>query len=189
MLKKVVVRIPFVHGLDFPTRKLDARRDQEKFLNLITVIAFMHQFQREERVMQIQGRDIEATIQDDYRLAYDLFMHGTLQNTLSDLPKMARDLHKGIPSLRKKVAKTEGRKEKDVLFTCKMLVDHTGFSFVQVRNYLRALEEYEIIELATGYQNGQKKVYRLVAESLNEINLSMIPTPEELEKRLRERET
>ena len=191
MLKNVVVRIPFARHLDFPVRKLDARRDQMKFLNLIDIIAFMHQFQREERVMQEDGREvayIEATVQD-YKLAYELFMHGILQNTLSDLPKMARDLHKGILSLRKKVAKEEGRKEKDVLFTRKMLVDHTGFSFVQVRNYIRALEEYEIIEVAGGYQNGQKKVYRVVAESLEEINLSMIPTPEELEKKLREPQT
>jgi DNA primase catalytic core len=191
MLKNVVVRIPFAHLLDFPTRKIDARRDQEKFLNLITVIAFLYQFQREEKVLQIQGHDIpyiEATL-DDYRLAHDLFMHGILQNTLSDLPKMARDLHKGILALRKRVSKAEGRKEKDVLFTRKMLVDHTGFSFVQVRNYIRTLEENEIIEVAGGYQNGQKKVYRLVAEDLEDINLSMIPAPEAVEERLAEAAT
>jgi len=188
MLRNVVVRIPFADRLDFPTRKIDARRDQEKFLNLITVIAFIHQYQREEKIMTIEGREmpyIEATF-DDYEIAFDLFMNGILQNTVSDMPKMARDLHKSILKLRKKIAKQEGRKEKDVLFTRKMLVDFTGFSFAQVRNYMRVLEENEIVEIASGYQTGQKKVYRVTSDDLENINLAMIPTPDEIRKKLEE---
>ena len=186
MLENMLLRNNFTKLLDFPGRRLYARRDQKKFLYLMEVITFLHQYQREEQMMLLDGEEvrfIQVTLQD-YDMAYDLFMNGILQNTLSDLPKMARDLHRGIIGLRKKVGEQQGRKEKDVLFTRKMLVDHTGFTFAQVRNYMRVLEEYEIVEVSGGYQNGRKKQYRLVEESIDTVDLSMIPSPYEIRKRM-----
>ena len=188
MLRNIVVRTPYAHHLKFPTRKIDARRDQQKFLNLIAVITFVYQFQREEGVIREEGREIpcvDSTL-EDYKLAYDLFMNGIVQNTLSDLPKMARDLHKGILGLRKKVAKEEGRKAKDVLFTRKMLMQHTGFTFAQMRNYMRVLEEYEIVDIVSGGMGGKHKQYRLLEEDIDLVNVSMIPSPEELKKLVEE---
>ena len=186
LLENVVIRNKFTKLLGFPGSRLGARRHQEKFLYLIEVIAFLHQFQRETQEMYMDGEDVRfiAVTLQDYDLTYDLFMNGILQNTLSDLPKMARDLHKGILEIRKKVAQEEGRKEKEILFTRKMLVDHTGFTFAQVRNYMRVLEEYEIVEVTGGYQNGRKKQYRLVEERIDTVDLSMIPSPEEIRTRM-----
>ena len=49
---------------------------------------------------------------------------------------------------------------------------------------MRVLEENEIVEIASGYQTGQKKVYRLVSEDIEYINLAMIPKPDEIGKKL-----
>ena len=190
LLKKVTVNNPFAPYIHFPTKKLEARRDHKKFLRLIAVITFLHQYQREVKVEFVDDRDleyIECTI-GDYRIAYDLFMHGILQNTISDIPKMARDLHKAIKQLRGEISTKEKRKEKDVLFTRKMLVDHTGYTFAQVRNYMRVLEENEIVEISNGQAGVRKKIYRLIEEDLENINLSMIPSPDEMLEKIKENE-
>jgi len=39
-----------------------------------------------------------------------------------------------------------------------------------------------VVEIVSGYQSGKKKQYRLLEKRLEEFNLSVIPTPEEMEK-------
>ena len=46
VLEDVKVVIPYVHLLRFPSRWLRTRRDHERFLCLIDVLAFLHQYQR-----------------------------------------------------------------------------------------------------------------------------------------------
>jgi len=53
LLKKVLVFNPFAESLSFPTSKLKTRRDNEKFLRLINVICFLHQYQRKAVFVKI----------------------------------------------------------------------------------------------------------------------------------------
>ena len=46
LLKKILVFNPYAESLSFPTSKLKTRRDNDKFLRLINVICFLHQYQR-----------------------------------------------------------------------------------------------------------------------------------------------
>ena len=46
LLKKVLVFNPYAELLTFPTSKLKSRRDNEKFLRLISMVCFLHQYQR-----------------------------------------------------------------------------------------------------------------------------------------------
>ena len=145
LLTPCVIFNPFTPLLDFPMGRLTARRDQEKFLNVIEAVCFVHQYQREEQSMFVDGREvkyIECTL-DDYRVAYKIYVENVLINSLLDMPKMARDLHEEIIRIRREIANEEGKKPSDVLFTRAQIRERTNFTFVQVRNYMRILEEYE----------------------------------------------
>jgi len=50
---------------------------------------------------------------------------------------------------------------------------------------MRTLESHEIVEILSGGKGGKRKQYRLLVESPKTVNLSMIPTPNELEKRIK----
>jgi len=65
-----------------------------------------------------------------------------------------------------------------------MLVDFTSYTPRQVKRYMAVLEEYEVVEIVGGYQSGRKKQYRLLEECLEEFNLSVIPSPEEIRRRV-----
>jgi DNA primase len=89
LLESVWVVIPYVELLTFPDRWLRTRRDHERFLCLIEVLAYLHQFQRPRKVHE--GREyIEASTQD-YRWAYFLASR-VLQNSLDELSRWAREL-------------------------------------------------------------------------------------------------
>ena len=94
MLEEVAIVVPYVDHLTFPTRWLRTRRDNERFLCLIEVSAFLHQHQRER--CSCRGPDgsevvyVEANL-DDYRLAYEL-AKDVLRDTLHELSISAREL-------------------------------------------------------------------------------------------------
>ncbi len=89
----VHVIIPFAEKLTFPSKDRRARRDFPKLLNLIRVITFLHQYQRD---IHEQGdrRFIEAT-SDDYALAHALAAP-TFAETLDTLDRRDRLLLKAI---------------------------------------------------------------------------------------------
>ena len=95
LLKKIPVFNPYATFLTFPSSRLQTRRDNEKLLKLINVIAFLHQYQRKVKKMKLENNEvleyIECTI-NDYRIAYELLKDGLLDNTLDDLPRPAREL-------------------------------------------------------------------------------------------------
>ena len=83
------VIIPFAEKLTFPCKDRRARRDFSKLLNLIRVIAFLHQYQRDIHE-QGERRFIEAT-SADYALAYELACT-TFAETLDALDRRDRRL-------------------------------------------------------------------------------------------------
>lgn len=190
LLEPVNVVIPYAEHLDFPAHRINSRRDQDKLLNLIQVIVFLHQHQRQKHTISIDDQDftyIEATLQD-YQIAYDLFMGGVIQNTLSDVPKMSRDLHKHIKRYVTSMAKQRQVGTTDILFTRKLAAKISDYSFAQVRNYMKVLEQYEIVEVVNADTKQKRKVYRLVEENLEELKLNMIPTPKQLQTTLEKEE-
>jgi len=71
LLEPVRVAIPFSDRLRFPSRWLRARRDHERFLGLVAMVAFVRQHSRTVRKDASEEAFIEATV-EDYREAYDL---------------------------------------------------------------------------------------------------------------------
>jgi hypothetical protein len=95
LLRKIHVFNPYAPLLTFPSSRLQTRRDNEKLLKLISVICFLHQYQRPLKTHKAGHNDIIEYIEatpDDYRIAYDLLSDGVLDNTLDDLPRPAREL-------------------------------------------------------------------------------------------------
>jgi hypothetical protein len=89
LLQPVSVVIPYVNWLTFPDQWLRSRRDHDRFLTLIEVLAYLHQHQRPRKVHK--GCEyIEATL-EDYRWAYFLARR-VLQQSLDELSRWAREL-------------------------------------------------------------------------------------------------
>ena len=80
LLEPLPVVIPFATQLSFPSSWMRTRRDHARFLNLIEVSAFLHQYQRVKK-----SGAIVATVAD-YAVAYQLAAQ-VLTETLSELRK------------------------------------------------------------------------------------------------------
>ena len=186
MLRSVQVFNPFAELLSFPTARLRSRRDNEKFLRLISAICFLHQYQRPLKTLDVDSGEqieyIECSI-DDYRIAYELLSDGVLENTLDDLPAPARKLLDLIKKYLEKRSKSEGSSADRIAFERKDIREFTSWSFAQVRNNFRILKDYEYIRLIKA-QNGLANQYRLTQGYTGLDFLHTILSPEELKKRI-----
>ncbi len=186
LLRPVLVFNPFAEALTFPTSKLRTRRDNDKFLRLINVIAFLHQYQRKTRERKLPDGQVIEYIEctpEDYRVAYELLADGVLDNTLDDLPRPARKLLDHIKRYLQERSERDGVPENRLLFERKDIREYTSWSFAQVRNGFRTLRDYEYIQLIRS-QNGVASQYRLNG-SYSELDfLSRILKPEELVSRI-----
>jgi hypothetical protein len=145
MLRSVQVFNPFAELLSFPTARLRSRRDNEKFLRLISAICFLHQYQRPLKTLEVDSGEqieyIECSI-DDYRIAYELLSDGVLEKTLDDLLAPARKLLDLIKKYLEKRSKSESTPADRIVFERKDIREFTSWSFAQVRNNFRILKDY-----------------------------------------------
>ena len=175
LLERVIVFIPYVNHLKFPSRWLRTRRDNERFLCLIEAVTFWHQHQRE------QGRTVEGTryilsTAEDYRLAFRL-TQGVLLNSLHELSREGQELLELVRCY------VHDRGE-DTVFTRKELRQFTNQQDYRLRVTLNELIEMEYVGVVSGC-NGKAFHYRLLdgVPSLNPVNL--LTTPDELDEILR----
>jgi DNA primase catalytic core len=139
LLERVAVVIPYVQKLTFPDNWLRTRRDHDRFLHLIEVLAFLHQFQRQRK--QHQGREyIEATV-SDYRWAYFLASR-VLSQSMDELTRWARELLSYVERTRPK----EGLTRRELRETLQWPDRRT-------REALEELVELEFLEVNKGANN------------------------------------
>lgn len=139
LLEKVAVVLPYVHKLTFPDNWLRARRDHDRFLHLIEVLAFLHQHQRPRK--NHQGREyIEATVAD-YRWAYFLASR-VLSQSMDELTRWARELLSHVERTRPK----EGLTRRELRETLQWPDRRT-------REALEELVELEFLEVNKGANN------------------------------------
>jgi len=186
LLEPVLVFNPYAESLTFPSASLKTRRDNEKFLRLINVICFLHQFQRKLKRKKISDHEAIEYIEcspEDYRIAYELLSDGVLDNTLDDLPAPARKLLDLIKKYLQEHSKRESSPVEKIIFERKDIREYTSWSFAQVRNNFRTLRDYEYIQLIKS-NNGLANQYRLTANYSDLDFLNTILSPQELEKRI-----
>jgi hypothetical protein len=182
MLEQVKVVIPYVHHLTFPSKWLRTRRDNERFLCLIEVSAFLHQYQRVKK--SVRGPDgdeipyIEANL-EDYRLAYEL-AKDVLQDTLHELSISARE---ALSLLR---GSTQAARSLEGSFTRRELREVTGWPQRRVTESIAELLDMEYLAKLGG-DTGKTYHYSVIlAEGEQPSPITGLMHPDELEKRLRE---
>ena len=136
LLEPVRVFNQFAEYLTFPSSTLRSRRDNDKFLRLINAVCFLHQHQRERKVLAISDTEeisyIECSL-DDYRIAYELLSEGVLDNTLDDLPRPARRLLQITKRYVDERAKQEQVEPEKIIFERKEIKEYSSWSFSQIR--------------------------------------------------------
>ena len=59
LLKPLAVVNPFTQYLSYPNRSIRTRRDHKKYLGLIRTVAYLHQYQREVKAVDVEGKQVE----------------------------------------------------------------------------------------------------------------------------------
>jgi DNA primase catalytic core len=181
LLKKIAIANDFMQYLDFPDTIMRVRRDHARFIDLIACVCFLRQYQKE---LKNNGSFdyIECNI-EDYRIAYNIMVNGVLASSMIELPKSAVELYESIRSYARETAKEKHLKPEEVSFTQRDIREQTGYGQTWIKMNMRLLVDYEYITIARGGRERAKAVYRLREdESISKINLSMIPTPAEMER-------
>jgi DNA primase len=168
LLEPLPVVIPFAAELTFPTAWMRTRRDHARFLNLIEVLAFLHQHQRERR----NGAILAALA--DYEAAYDLAAQ-VLTETLSDLKRPLRD---AFARVRELSLKCQGPVTRSEIREALALPDST------VRRWLSELVELEYLEADAGKQ-GKAVRYALTGRAPKQELVLGLLSPQDLRQRLR----
>jgi DNA primase len=161
LLEPLPVVIPFADRLRFPSAWLRTRRDYARFLNLIEVSAFLHQYQRERR-----SDAIVASVAD-YAVAYGLAGQ-VLSETLSDLKKPLREAYARIRDLSE-----EGPLTRSQIREALSVPDST------VRRWLQELVDLEYLEADAGKQ-GKLAHYALTGRAPKQDLVIGLLTPEEI---------
>jgi len=179
LLEPVLVFIPYAELLEFPSKWLRTRRDNERFLCLIEAVAFLHQFQRERGETEDGTPYVMANL-DDYGVAYQLAKE-VLATTLHELSREAQDLY---PVISEWAADNNPGRPGEVIFTRRDLRTVTSLEDHRLRQTLNELVDMEYLELVCG-GNGRAHQYRLAASGDGKLAPAMreLTTPEELARR------
>jgi DNA primase catalytic core len=180
---------PFAELLSFPTRQMRARRDHERFLDLIAAVCHLRQFQKSVKQMSLEGSTggVEYIACDsiDYRIAHTI-MRAVLPATLGAFPRGAESLYEAVRELARVKAREEGLRADEVSLSQREVRESCALGQRWVKRYMRLLADYEYLQVVGGRGRGSRYSYRLVRdEPLRGVDLSPIPSPEEVEARLR----
>lgn len=168
LLEPLPVVIPFADRLTFPSSWMRTRRDHARFLNLIEVSAFLHQWQREKAP---SGAIVAALA--DYAVAYGL-ASSVLVETLSDVKKPLRD---ALACIQELSGKAQGPVSRSEIRDALAQPDST------VRRWLQDLVELEYLE-ADGSKQGKTVRYALTSRVPRQDLVLGLLSPEELRRQV-----
>jgi DNA primase len=182
LLKPVAVANPFSKYLTYPNQSIRTRRDHKKYLGLIRAIAFLYQYQRDIKTVDVDGDQveyIEVTLDDiekGNRLANEV-----LGQSLDDLAKPSRTLLTGIYKMVKETADKSSEPVDAIYFTRRMIREYTGWTDWQIRTHIKQLEEMEYLYArigARGKEYAYALNYRGQAEESGKCYLNLTPVEE-----------
>ncbi len=186
-LKQVYVYNPYCKYIRFPSARPSMRRAYEQYLTMIDTICYLRQMQKPDEIRSNPATGEEITCKacdlDDYRLAYDLFTGGLLQNSGFDIPTGTRKLHEAIREMVRAQAEKQNLKVNEVSFIQKQIREYTQLGGEFIKKHIRILTAYEYLEISGGRRHGTRYAYRLREDRpIEEMDLSMITTPDDLRK-------
>ena len=191
LLEPVSVYNPYWQHIGFPKSRPSMRRAYEQFLTMIDTICFLRQAQKPDEVMRNPETGHDAAVKacdlTDYRIAYELFTAGVLARAGTDIPAGTRQLYEAIREMVRERSRDEGVKPVEVSFIQKQIREATQMGHEFVKKHLRFLASFEYVEVTGGRRHGTRYAYRLREDKpVEEMDVSMITTPDELERLLEE---
>jgi hypothetical protein len=140
---------PFAEQLVYSDDRLQSRRDQPKYLNLINAVAFVRQMQK--TVRSHNGREYVEVDEADLELANRL-AEEILAPSLDDLNRVSRDLLMQIERMvaermRQATVPESGTnlRRREITFTRRDIREHTGWPHTRVKRYLEQLVDMEYL--------------------------------------------
>jgi hypothetical protein len=162
LIEPLAVVNPYAHRLTFLDDRTRTRRDHEKYLTLIDVIALLHQHQRTVRTAEHGGkvlRYVEATI-EDIALANQL-AHEVLGRTLDELPPQTRKLLALLVAMVERSCAAHGVPRAAHRFSRRQVRECTKWGDTQLKIHLARLVELEYLLIHRGGR-GQSFEYELL---------------------------
>jgi hypothetical protein len=162
LLRPLAVVNPYADQLTFLDGQTRTRRDHEKYLTLIDVIALLHQHQRVIRSVAVEGRAIDyvEVTPADIELANRL-AHEVLGRSLDELPPQTRRVLAAVIFHVREQARIRAIPIGTLRFTRKEIRDATGWGDTQLKLHLGRLAELEYLLLHRA-ERGQGHVYELL---------------------------
>ena len=156
LIRPLLVRNPFQSELSFNSTRLRSRRDNDKYLGLIEVMALLHQYQREiKSAVDVDGQSfqyIEVTRQDIERV--DRMMAEVLEQTTEEITPQARRMLGILIKLDQELPLTQGSQgpaHGPHRWTRREIRERTNWSDTQVRMVLAQLVDMEhVIQIGSG---------------------------------------
>ena len=161
LLKPLAVVNPFTKYLSYPNQSIRTRRDHKKYLGLIRTITYLHQYQREVKTVDVEGKPmeyIEVTL-DDIDCANKL-ANEVLGHCLDELAPPSRTLLSNIYSMVKEIVDKKECGIDEVYFTRRMIREHVGWTDWQIRSHIKQLEDLEYLYARIG-SKGKEYAYAL----------------------------
>jgi len=161
LLKPMAVVNPFTRYLSYPNQSLRTRRDHKKYLGLIRTVAYLHQYQRKVKTVNVDGDTveyIEVTL-DDIETANQL-ANEVLGQSLDELAKPSRTLLDAIYQMVKQIAVKLDKAIDEIHFNRRMIREHIGWTDWQVRTHIKQLEDLEYLYARIGAR-GKEYTYAL----------------------------
>ncbi len=146
LLRPLAVLNPYADRLTFLSDKTRTRRDHEKYLTLIDVIALLHQHQR--RVLTMRDGDelveyVEATVADIAQA--NALAHQVLGRSLDELPPQTRRLLAAIVEDVRAQMRERQVRQADMRFTRREVRAVTGWGDTQLKLHLARLVDLEYL--------------------------------------------
>ena len=182
LLKPVAVVNNFDQYLSYPSGNLITRRDHDKYLGLMEAVAYLHQYQRTVKTVNVDGQAveyIEVTL-DDIDTANTL-ANEVLGQSLDELPRPSRTLLDAVYKLVQELAKQRNIPVDDVLFNRRMIREYIGWTDWQIKTHIKLLEELEYLHVRMGAQGKQYSYalnYNGQGENSQRFYLNLTPVQE-----------
>jgi hypothetical protein len=183
LLRKILIVNPFGKSLNFPDNLIRTRRDNDRFLDLIACVCFLRQYQKPVKMESREARITEYIECDleDYRISYEIMINGVLSASLLEIPKGSAILYEEIRRMVREMAGRNGIKPEEVSFIQRDIREYSKFNNDSIKKYLKNLVDLEYIQIVSGRSRGTRLSYRLRKdEELEKIDLTAIPTPENM---------
>ena len=172
LLKSIAVVNPYAEYLGYSDDRLQGRRDQPKYLNLINTVALLRQMTKQTKFLQDNGKTIpyiEVEL-EDIKLANELTAH-ILGKSLDELSSPARQLLVLLDDYVDKRFNELATIDKDnvpsrnhISFSRREIRDFTGWTNTRLHIYLRELIDMEYVLIDSGRNNTSRQQYRLLYE-------------------------